>query len=164
MAKSEPSELVQTFLEEHRTLMRGLSTILEKVESEDFIGARKQADELDQMAGPHIQFEEEVLYPEVGRAQGRELERQLKDEHSTIRRAIQRLSQVDEVQASDPRFRAELATALRTGVRHAESCGTLISHLEELSAKQQRQALGRLVQLRGQGQRWTKRCGESARD
>jgi hemerythrin-like domain-containing protein len=163
MDKRNPTELVQTFLEEHRTLMRGLSEILQKVESEDFIGAGNQADELDQMAGPHIQFEEEVLYPEVGRAQGRELERQLRDEHSTIRRAIQRLLQVDEAQASDSRFRAELAIALRTGIRHAESCGTLISHLEELSMKQQKEAFGRLVQLRAQGHRWTE-LGESARD
>lgn len=164
MAKTELSDLVQTFLEEHRTLMQGLSAILEKVESEDFDSARKQADELDQVVGPHIRFEEEVLYPEVGRVRGRQMEQQLLAEHSVIQRTIERLLEVDLSQADAPVLREELGAALRAAVRHAESCGTLISHLMALPPAEQDEALARLVQFHESGKRWTEMSDARRRD
>ena len=155
MTWNKPVDLVKTFMDEHRTFMRGLSAVLEQVKRDDLMAARNLADELDQMAGPHIQFEEEILYPEVGRARGQGLERQLRDEHSVIRNAIERLLDVDFAKADLPKLRAELEVALKTAVQHAESCGTLISHLKTLSPVNQQEAIRRLCELRDIGTRWT---------
>ena len=159
--KSERSELVQTFVEEHRTLMRGLATILERVEAADFAAARNDADELDQVVGPHIQFEEELLYPEVGRARGVNVERELLEEHAAIRHAMQRLLEADLSRVDLSALQTELQGLFRVAVEHAESCGTLISHLRALSPSQQQAALSRLQQLRARGVRWTELAEKS---
>ena len=155
MAKTESTALAQAFGADHRSMMRGLAAILREIEAADCAAARQQAHEVDQLAGPHIQFEEEVLYPEIGRARGAEYERQLRDEHATIRNALARLLATEVSPGEERAFCEELRPAFETAVQHAESCGTLISHLKTLPSGEQERALARLLQLRELGTRWT---------
>ena len=135
--------------------MRGLAGVLRKVEDADLVAARDLADELDRAVGGHIQFEEEILYPAVGQVRGSDFERELCQEHGLIRRAIKRLLEADLSSEDSAGLRTELQGALKVAVEHAESCGTLISHLRALSPPEQREALSRLNQLRERGTRWT---------
>ena len=155
MARNGMPELEKTFVAEHQTLMRGLTRVLQKLQAGDFSAARKLADELDRTAGPHIQFEEQVLYPEVGRARGKSYEQQLRDEHKTVQRAIKRLINSDLSDEELSSLRTELEGALNVAVEHAESCGTLISHLETFSAAERQQALQRHDEFRERAARWT---------
>jgi hypothetical protein len=149
------SELVETFIEEHKTLMRGLAAILQKVKAGDLVAARELAEDLDRKVGPHIQFEEQVLYPEVGHARGRAFEKELRAEHMTVQRAIKRLIAPDLSEDDLLAQRTELEAALQVAVEHAESCGTLISHLEALSPENQQEATKRHHQFCERKARWT---------
>ena len=156
------TELVNTFVEEHQVLMRGLATVLQKVKAGKMAEARTLADKLDQEVGPHIQFEEEVLYPQVGRVRGEVFEQKLRDEHMIVEQAIKQLIAADRSDQNLSELRAELVEALNVAVEHAESCGTLISHLEALSPAVQQQALKRQRQFRAGGVRWTELATRAA--
>ena len=52
------SELGEAFVEDHQHLTRGLNHLLEALRNENFQEAAWIAEELDTIAGPHIQFEE----------------------------------------------------------------------------------------------------------
>ena len=64
--------LRDAFVEDHRTLTRGLSRMLKLVEDGDYDEAARVAKELDRDAGPHIEFEEKSFYPEVRKTRGRD--------------------------------------------------------------------------------------------
>jgi hypothetical protein len=57
--------LHMAFLEDHRHLTKGLAGLLKSLRRSDAPGATMIARELDRVAGPHMAFEETVLYPEL---------------------------------------------------------------------------------------------------
>ena len=59
-------ERLQTaFVDDHQTMTRGYVDLLEAIQSRDFALASQTAARIDELAGPHIEFEEQCLYPEV---------------------------------------------------------------------------------------------------
>ena len=87
------SELGEAFVEDHQHLTRGLNNILQALHRSDLQKAARMAGELDVLAGPHIQFEEEVLYPKVAKAQGEEFVNGLYHEHQLGKDALKILVQ-----------------------------------------------------------------------
>ena len=80
MTNQSPT-LRDAFLEDHRSLTTGLSNLLQALEDGDLREATRMADDLDQVAGPHMTFEEEVFYPELARILGPEFIERLYGEH-----------------------------------------------------------------------------------
>jgi hypothetical protein len=155
MKAETSSHLVEEFANDHRRLTRGLAELLSTIRRGDLEAAVAIGDRIDRQAGGHIQFEESVLYPAVGKAQGRAYEEKLLSEHEVARRGLMRLAGLRDDELHDARVKAELIDAFSTAEQHAESCGTLISHLELLPVEEQKTALAQLQQCRREAPRWT---------
>lgn len=147
------SALVSAFLTDHQRFMRLLRDVSLALEAADLPRAQELAIELDAVAGPHIAFEEQVLYPNLRRfTHDRSFVQSLYDEHAAIVDALARL--VDDRPLPVDALPA-LQTAFQAGLDHAEHCGTLISRLAAMSDEEQQAALDRLEQLRLSGIKWT---------
>lgn len=149
------SALRDAFLEDHRNLMRGLSRLLEAIEENDLPTAVQTARELDRVAGPHIEFEEEIFYPRLAKTLGRQFARQLVEEHRTGLNAVKTVLDCEQKGAIEPEQRAAICEEIRTMLDHAAVCGTLLSHITVLDEKQQQDLLDQLQEIRRQGHRWS---------
>lgn len=152
-------ELSKEFLHDHQRMTRMLSEIVGDLKRGDTAHAQSLAEELDHFAGPHIAFEESVLYPTVGTAQGEPYRRKLLAEHDAARDGLKLLLSANDSQLYDAAFRRRVLGALQTGLKHAESCGTLVSHLQQLSSRECDQAKANLQRLRQSACRWTELAG-----
>lgn len=147
--------LGDAFVHDHRQTTRRLSRLLKALRRNDPAEARRLADELDRIAGPHIRFEEEIFYPEVARILGREYAARLYDEHQIGRGALADILSRDTAGPLEPEEQKDLVGRVETAVSHAASCGTLLSHLTGMEESQQAEMLSRLEELRREGKRWT---------
>ncbi|MFQ5741686.1 MAG: hemerythrin domain-containing protein [Acidobacteriota bacterium] len=147
--------LADAFLSDHKVMTQGFHRILKALERNDLKGAVELARRLDRVAGPHIEFEEEILYPQIRRNRGRDYVSRLYREHQVALQGIQTLLQSPAGTALDPHEKEQLVGKIRTALDHAVSCGTLLSHLTTLDETRQEQILNRLRDLRSQGHRWT---------
>lgn len=152
------TELETEFLADHKKMTRGFRDLIESLEADDMPAAQKLALELDLAAGPHIEFEEHVLYPTVEEDRGQDYGDHLRHEHQVARSALRFvLDHSDKpLEAED---RARVIQQLRIGFEHAVSCGSLLSHLTVLDPDSQERMLNVLKRYREQKLRWTELCG-----
>ncbi len=148
-------QLQQAFVDDHQALTRGYRDLENAIESRDFATATKLAGELDKRAGPHIEFEERFLYPEVESVRGRPYSSRLYREHEAILGVLVELQAIIPGQPPSNEDVARWKEGLRQGMDHAATCGTLLSHLESQAPKQLEQLLGSLKELRSLGHRWS---------
>jgi hypothetical protein len=147
------NSLVQAFLSDHKTFMRHLRQVAEALHSHDAAAARALARRLDTIAGPHIAFEEAVLYPVIDDAtQERGFVQGLYAEHQTVVAALGELIESREMSASRM---DDLHSAFVKGLEHANHCGTLISRLATMDECELSDAFDELRQLRAQNIKWT---------
>ncbi len=145
--------VVQAFLVDHKKFMKLLVDVHAALQCGDISRAKTLGVELNAVGGPHIAFEEAVLYPAIDAAtQDRGFVGQLYGEHQTIVKALTELLRLDE---SDEQRLAEVTEAFRLGVEQAEHCGTLISRLSQMDECDQKEALDELIQLRSSKIVWT---------
>lgn len=154
MGLSQASQLVQSFLEDHRRMTRLLARVHRALEDGQVATARDLAEELDRVGGPHIDFEEQVLYPLIAGAVDRALAQRLYEEHAVVRKAIAQLLETAPAKLERDTV-AGLLDSFHVGLDHASNCGTLASHLDGLPASKREQALETLQALRELGRRWT---------
>ncbi len=147
--------LGRAFVEDHKKLTKGLRRLLRAVKGNEPRETLLAAQDLDAAAGPHIQFEEEYLYPHVREVRGDEMTRQLYDEHQTGQTALKTALQGDGKQPLDAELQARVLGQLETAMDHVIACGTLLSHVTTLDASRQEELLGKLLQLRKEGRRWS---------
>lgn len=148
------TSLHDAFLTDHKQLTRGLSAILRALRAGDTERAFRLASELDEAVGPHMQFEEEVFYPEVEKILGREFVDQLYAEHALGQRAIRSIL----AHGQRGELAGEIETLIRdleTTLQHAFSCGTLLSHLDALPADETATLLRKLQELRSSEIHWS---------
>ena len=93
--------LSEAFVEDHRHLTQGLSDILQALRDDNLEEAVRMAEDLDQVAGPHMEFEEEILYPEVRKSRGSDYVSRLYREHQVALEAVKALINII---PSTPRF------------------------------------------------------------
>ena len=146
---------MDAFLDDHRRMTRLLRDVAVALQKRDVQTAKSLARELDVVAGPHIEFEEEVLYPATASSSGPDFQKKLLSEHEQVCSGLARLLAADTEQLRDAQFLRSVEDAIRGGLKHAESCGTLVSHLETFTTEQQQQAFDRLQQLKRTPRRWT---------
>ncbi|MEQ8837451.1 MAG: hemerythrin domain-containing protein, partial [Lacipirellulaceae bacterium] len=145
----------ELFLQDHKDFTRKLNCLVEQLDQGSLAAAKRTAFELDVLAGPHVAFEEEVLYPVTGKAQGTPFQTRLLREHDQTQAGLVRLLSANEDELNDPGFVKAVADALRKGLEHAESCGTLVSHLGMLSKEEESKAAQRFKELKEEERRWT---------
>ncbi len=149
------------FIDDHRHMIRALKDLQAAVDAGHWKEAADLADELDRIAGPHIAFEERWLYPLVALHRGSQFSQTLEDEHGVVLDALRCLQSTRSTQWS-PEKQQAMHSSLQTGLDHAVTCGTLLSHLSVLDAEHQEALLGQLQRLRTEGPRWTELHAESA--
>lgn len=155
-SKSRPSSALRdAFVEDHRRLTQGLSNLVKLVEAGRIEYAVQLARELDEVAGPHIEFEESRFYPEVSRHGGRQYVERLYDEHRSGREALVALQALEGKRELDADQRDAILFHLRRAHEHALSCGTLLSHVTSLGPEEQSELLGELEACRRRKRRWT---------
>jgi hypothetical protein len=145
------TQLEREFALDHRNMTRGFADVIDALREDQWANAVQLARELDQKGGGHIAFEEKVLYPKVAETRGKDYVRNLYDEHRTAIDALRAL-----ITNPDPGNDAEmrkqrLIEQLRTGLDHAVSCGTLLSHLTVLDESAQLKMLEQLRKFREEG-------------
>ncbi len=158
-------QLETAFVDDHRTMTRGYVELLAAIQSRDFASASQIAARLDELAGPHIEFEEQCLYPEVKKIRGDSYTSRLYEEHDEVLRALVELQALSpESTPQDDRVTL-WAEQIQHGLDHAAACGSLLSHLQAQSTQQQQQYLESLDRLRKQGHRWSDlHCSTKKRD
>lgn len=147
--------LHDAFLEDHQALTRGLSTVRDALRSGDVTEAARLATALDQRAGPHMQFEEQVFYPLLEPMLGSEFIEQLYAEHAAGQHAIRELSRITSGTVLTPDARKALTHDLDVALDHALSCGTLLSRLDTLDEAERERLLSTLMSLRDEHRKWT---------
>lgn len=148
------NELEREFVVDHRKTSKAIQALMSAVSAGNDQQLQTAAEELDQVAGPHIAFEECWLYPLVGKIRGKDFEEHLKDEHQEVVEALTQIRQADSSDISDTQ-RAEWLRQLQIGLDHVVTCGTLLSHLTVLSDAQRASLLANLQALRKEGTLWT---------
>jgi len=148
------SELEREFIEDHQKLTSAFQQVIDAVELNDPKRMCESAESLNRVAGPHMEFEERILYPQVGEDRGDGFEQKLLQEHQVARSAILSLTDREDVPLATA-DRARIMEQLRIGLDHAISCGALLSHITVSSEERQQVMLQELRELRRKGIRWT---------
>ncbi|MCA9217217.1 MAG: hemerythrin domain-containing protein [Planctomycetales bacterium] len=153
---SEPtseSELVREFLVDHQRMSQLLVDVISQLENRDLEHARDVGRQLDGVAGAHIRFEEKDLYPRISaHTADSDYTDELYAEHREAATALKLL--IDEPNPSEESIKTILS-GLKTGLRHAEHCGSLVSVLDQLPAAEQETSLRFLQECRREKGRWT---------
>ena len=139
------------FSEDHRKLTRGVPDISDALKRGAWPDAVTRAKELDRVGGPHIIFEEQVMYPQVAKIRGTEYVTRFYDEHKDAIDGLRLILQHEDQTGVTDKLRAEILSKLQTGLDHAVSCGSLLSYLTAMDAGTQLQLLERLRGAREQG-------------
>jgi hypothetical protein len=132
-----------------------LHSLVKALENDQLDSARQFSKQLDQMAGSHIEFEETELYPLVALREGEAYVEQLLDEHRQAQGALKRLVAMKDGETPARTEYQEITDNLRVGLKHAGSCGTLVSCLTTLPEDRQQTIVRRLQELRATGRRWS---------
>lgn len=156
----ELSELQQEFLADHRRLTKGLHKALTALEKGDDAEAIALAAAIDEDAGAHMAFEEEIFYPRLAEARGQEFVDRMVSEHEIGQRAVRALLAHTERGSVPDTEREGILENLGIALRHVLSCGTMLSELGGGEAEADREALDRLQSLREAHERWTDRAYE----
>jgi len=143
------------FLEDHRHLTKGLAGLLESLRQNNAPRATTIARELDRVAGPHMAFEEAVLYPELQGRLGKSFVDQLYHEHALGKKAVSHLVHRAKSGPLTPPERSTLIEQVETALEHALSCGSLLSYLDTLSTERHNEMLQQLLDMRTQERLWT---------
>jgi hypothetical protein len=159
LQQSTWERLQKSFVEDHRAMTRGYQELIGLLTAGDWVAASQAASRLDRIAGPHIEFEEKYLYPQVAKSRGNRYISRLYDEHDE---AVTVLGEI--LQAGQPARPADEKVAgwierLRHGIDHASACGTMLGELKSLPEAEQRRFLDGMTRLREKGARWTELQG-----
>ena len=149
------SDLGEEFVKDHSWLARSLVRLQEALQQSDLQQIVQAADDLDRVAGPHMQFEEQVFYPEVEKVRGREFVGRLFHEHGIGLQMLKSILQREGTEPLSSRERDHLLRSVELTLEHVYSCGSLLSHLTELEQSRQTEMLDRLREFRRREKRWT---------
>jgi hypothetical protein len=145
--------LKEAFIRDHRIMTRGFWRLRQALDKGDWPEARSVAEQIDHEVGPHIEFEEQVYYPLLKPIIGAHTVEQFYQEHRTGRRLIEDIL-IAGTEPPDEATRAGLSDRCGKMLAHAQSCGTLISHLGALPVEEQESLQFRLEEIRERGQPW----------
>ncbi len=122
----------QQIQDDHRQARDGIFDLLEACQKTDLRRAREILDFSDTVAGPHWRWEEEALYPAVGKI-AEELQVSLLKEHDEVIEAVQRVTDILKKKKLAPPDWEEIKHKIRAMLYHITTCDGLIIMIEVLS-------------------------------
>ena len=147
--------LQEAFVEDHRSMIRAYKDLIQRLTERDFVAATHSASRLDTIAGPHIEFEEKCLYPQIAQTRGDAYTSRLYNEHDEVLAVLEKVLQLGAKGTPNDQELGTWIDALRLGIEHASACGSMLGDLRSLSETEQLQLLDGLTRLREQGSRWS---------
>lgn len=162
--KTARQTLEKEFATDHREMTQGFARLLELLRSGEDAEVRRLASDIDRLAGPHIEFEETVLYPAIAQMEGQDFAARLNAEHASVLEAIEWLQSPPSESPIDVNTRERLIQQIQIGLEHAETCGSLLGHLTTLDEPQHQNYLKQLLECRERGRRWSNRRQTSSSD
>jgi hypothetical protein len=156
------NRLEKEFVVDHRETTRGLKALKDALTANDDVAVLDAAQRLDRVAGPHIAFEEQWLYPLVAESRGEEFRHHMTSEHDEVVDALSKIQACDGLATVSAARKAEWQRNLQTGLDHVITCGTLLSHLSVLDEVERVEILRRLQDLRDEGILWTELAAKKA--
>jgi hemerythrin-like domain-containing protein len=147
-------ELSREFAADHRRMTRGLYDLRAALERDDVVAAAEIAKELDRIAGSHTEFEEKVLYPALVEPLGEDFVKRLYSEHEEGQAAVRSLLDLGSEGLSEA-DKERILEQVDTAIKHALSCGTLLSRVSGLTSDKAQDMLAALREARERGRRWT---------
>ena len=149
--KEAECPLKHEFAADHRNFTKGLVGLIEAVEKNEWAVAAAAAEVVNRENGPHVAFEEEILYPYVAETRGRSFVQSLYEEHRIVILAIRFLLEHPSGDGVTPEQRRQVIEGLQAGLGHAVACGSLLSYFVDLNEKQQEAFLAELHRCRREG-------------
>lgn len=152
------TRLEEEFIADHQQLTKAFQKLIDSVERNEPVDFQRDADHLDHVAGPHIEFKEHVLYPRIEGDLGHEFRAKLLREHQVVRSALTFLEQrpAEPLNADE---QARVQEQLRIGLDHVVACGSLLSYLTVLDETEQDDMLRSLKECRDKHLQWTQLSG-----
>ena len=148
------SPLITEFVKDHQQFSRLLYQVSKLLDEGKIEQARVRARELDALAGSHIAYEEQELYPRLEQLGVKSVtQAALLHEHADALKALKMLIHSEEL---DSQQLEEVKRGFRDALDHAEHCGSLISLMTQLDEQEQANSLSVLKKLRITGSTWTK--------
>lgn len=129
------SALVQRLKADHKATILALTELRRALVQRDREAARRRAEELDLLAGPHIRFEEQSLYPALRKVDAHRIDA-LHREHETIAVALGDIRRRLEDGDGHVPYRV-LAAELTPFFNHTLSCDGVLYLVERFGAAQQ---------------------------
>ncbi len=151
----EELPLLREFLADHKKMSQLMLHTVVSLEEGDIDAAKQSAVALNRVGGPHIAYEEAELYPRIsGESLVSTTTREMYDEHREAAAALKLLLDTPSPNATTIQ---QILDGLRTGIHHAEHCGSLVGLLAALPEPEQAESLQKLLAYREQGRMWTDR-------
>jgi hypothetical protein len=152
---ARPSNLFETFREDHAGLGHGLHEISEHLRGGDLPAARACGERLDREAGAHIAFEEHFFYPVLRHLLGNAEAERLYQEHGHGLSVIKSLAALPEGAPLSKSERTSMLRDLELMEAHVAECGELFGAMGRIPIEEQNALYRELLALREQAPRWT---------
>lgn len=148
-------DLQVEFAKDHRLLIRGYRQLIDLLNHKDYDAAAAAAVELNQLAGAHIEFEEQHLYPAVGASRGDQYLSRLYHEHDEFVSVIREICQCGKSVRPTQKNTTEWIAQLKSGIDHASACGNLLADIRSQPDARLTQWIHELHRLRALQRPWT---------
>lgn len=147
----EMADFFTEFRNDHRFVMRTLIEILKRLDARDFAGARELWEELDKATGPHMEFEEQYLYPKLTQLLGEARVNELLAAHQGAAEIIYNSKRILSKEVVSDEEVGQIREWVKIFFQHAADCeGTAL--LAEALGEEQIDELGKqLISLRETG-------------
>lgn len=148
------SKLMLAYMEDQRFLAQSFARLFQAIDDGDAGLSAEIAADINQHAGPHIQFEEEVLYPRLATLQSPAYVSRLYREHQIAVEVIRAVL----IRPSNESFgvdeRAELSKKAHEAIKHCVACGNTMSFLSVLDDARQTEIFEQLQSYRDNACDW----------
>lgn len=145
------STLVQEFHQDHTKVVQSLFNIREAITQRNPERLAAVLAEANRLVGPHFEFEERYLYPDLKPFLGEERLQRLLVEHDGVFRAVAALLRLSAKSPWDDNDVRAAESYLGLIWEHPVTCDGLALYIERLPENQQGELLERMQEMRRKG-------------
>lgn len=151
--------LFEAFREDHAVLGRGLYELAQWLRAGNSARAAACANRIDELAGPHIAFEEEHFYPALSRILGEADVQRMYRSHEQGLDILHAVLALPGDRPIDARTRERLLAGTAAMERHVAECGELFEAMGRIPPEEQESLRRELFEWRQRAPRWSSYAG-----
>lgn len=143
------------FVDDNRRLSEMLRQVIGALQQGDGQAAKALAEQLDRDFGPHIEFQERYLYPEVERRDGEARATRLYDGNVQMIAVLIQLQQIGLTPTCSSILADRWLANICTGLEQVLACEPMLDYLRRLDTTRHGYLLKRRQALREKRRRWS---------